>query len=69
MYPRTYAYIIPALLGTMCCVTIVASLCFMDNPIHHFKFLNWNVRGLNSQAKQEDHRQIVSSFEPDLVCI
>jgi exonuclease III len=41
----------------------------MDNPIQHFKFLCWNVRGLNNQAKQEDLRQIINIFKPDLLCI
>jgi exonuclease III len=34
----------------------------------NYKFLSWNVRGLNSKAKQEDVRQMVNLFKPDLVC-
>jgi exonuclease III len=43
--------------------------CTMDNISCHYKFLSWNVRGLNSGARQEDLKQIVATFRPDFVCI
>jgi exonuclease III len=41
----------------------------MDNMSHHFNILSWNVRGLNSLARQENLKQVVAIFKPDLVCI
>jgi exonuclease III len=35
----------------------------------HYKFLSWNVRGLNNLARQEEGRQIVSTCKPDLICL
>jgi exonuclease III len=34
---------------------------------HHYKILSWNMRGLNNPAKQEDIKQVVTSFRPNLV--
>jgi exonuclease III len=34
----------------------------IDSCIKQYKFLSWNVRGLNSIAKQEDVKQVVASF-------
>jgi exonuclease III len=41
----------------------------MDPDPHHYKFLSWNVRGLNSSARQEDVKQVVQLYKPDLVCL
>jgi exonuclease III len=40
----------------------------MDDPYLNFKFLSWNVRGLNNATKQEDVKQVVNSIKPDLIC-
>jgi exonuclease III len=39
----------------------------MDSLIKQYKFLSWNVRGLNSIAKQENAKQVVTSFRTDLI--
>jgi hypothetical protein len=41
----------------------------IDMLNHHFKFLSWNVRGLNNIAKQEDVKQIINLFKPGLLCL
>jgi exonuclease III len=41
----------------------------MDSDQNCYKILSWNVRGLNSSAKQKDVRQIISTHKPDLVCL
>jgi exonuclease III len=41
----------------------------MDMLNFHYKILSWNVRGLNSAAKQEDVKQNISLFNPDLLCL
>jgi exonuclease III len=39
-------------------------------PIRHqFKMLTCNVRGLNSNARQEDVKQVIQLYKTDLVCI
>jgi exonuclease III len=35
----------------------------------HYKILTWNVRGMNNVARQEDIKQVVNMFKPDIVCI
>jgi exonuclease III len=39
----------------------------MDMLNQRYRILSWNVRELNSAAKQEDVRQIINLFKPDLV--
>jgi exonuclease III len=41
----------------------------MDSAIHQYKMLNWNVRRLNSHAKQSDIRQVITNLRPDLICL
>jgi exonuclease III len=31
--------------------------------------LSWNVRGMNNGARQEELRQMVPSYKPDLICL
>jgi exonuclease III len=31
--------------------------------------MSWNVRRLNSSAKREDIKQVISTFRPDIICI
>jgi hypothetical protein len=45
-----------------------AKVC-MDCSNHQFKFMSWNVRGMNSGAIQEDIKQVTNIFKPDLICI
>jgi hypothetical protein len=45
---------------------LVASVSFMNSVVQHYKMLSWNVRGLNSQAKQEDVRQVIHLFMLDM---
>lgn len=40
----------------------------MDRPAN-YSMLSWNVRGLNSAAKQEDVKHLISTFRPDLFCL
>jgi DNA phosphorothioation-dependent restriction protein DptG len=41
----------------------------MDVMNPHFKFLSWNVCGLNGQAKREDVKQVISTHRTGLVCL
>jgi hypothetical protein len=41
----------------------------MDNMSQQFNILSWNIRGLNSVARQENLRQMISVHRPELVCI
>jgi hypothetical protein len=41
----------------------------MDNMHHHYKILSWNVRGLNSLARQENVKQLISIYKPEVVCL
>jgi exonuclease III len=41
----------------------------MDMLNYGYKFLSWNVRGLNNTAKQEDVKQIISLLKLDLLCL
>jgi exonuclease III len=41
----------------------------MDPLRHPFKFLTWHVRGLNSVARQDDVKQVISLHKPNLVCL
>jgi hypothetical protein len=47
----------------------VAQLFFMDPEQHQYRFFSWNVRGLNSASRQEDVRQVINIYKPDLVCL
>jgi exonuclease III len=53
----------------MCMLLLVACLLLMDSAIHQYKMLSWNVKGLNSHAKQGDIRQVINNLRPDLVCL
>lgn len=44
-------------------------LFLMDNTTLQYKFLSWNVRGMNNSAREEDVRQVVATFRLDLVCL
>jgi exonuclease III len=48
--------------------SLVVFLFPMDNEPYRYRFLSWNVRGLNSTFKQEDVRQVVNILRPDLIC-
>jgi exonuclease III len=37
--------------------------------MQQYKMVSWNVRGLNSIAKQEDVRQCMLSCKPDIICL
>lgn len=51
-------------------MTPVAVILFsMDEPIKNYSILSWNVRGLNSAAKQEDVKQVIQTYRPMLVCL
>jgi exonuclease III len=41
----------------------------MDNTPQSFSILSWNIRGLNSGARQESLKQVISIYRPELVCI
>jgi exonuclease III len=41
----------------------------MDNLLQQCKLLSWNIRGLNNPAWQEDVKQVISTFRPDLICL
>jgi exonuclease III len=34
-----------------------------------YQMLSWNGRGLNNPARQEEVKQIIGAFRPDLVCL
>jgi exonuclease III len=40
---------------------------FMDHLMQNYKIMSWNVRGLNNPALQEDVKQVISTFNPDLI--
>lgn len=40
----------------------------MADQTTNYKYLSWNVRGLNAPARQEDVKQVVATFKPDLIC-
>jgi hypothetical protein len=42
---------------------------FMDSSNHQFKFMSWNVRGMNSRARPEDIKQVTNIFKSDIICI
>jgi exonuclease III len=44
-------------------------LTFHGSANQGYKFLSWNIRGLNSDAKKEDVRQTISLFNLDLICV
>jgi endonuclease/exonuclease/phosphatase family metal-dependent hydrolase len=50
-------------------MSLVACPIYVDNLIKQFKMLSWNVRGLNSCAKQEDVKQIITIIKPDILCL
>jgi exonuclease III len=56
------------LLQSVFVLSVAWLLVFMASIAHHYKILSWNVRGLNNPAKQEDVKQIVSSYRPNLIC-
>jgi hypothetical protein len=41
----------------------------MDLAIQQYKILSWNVRGMNSGAKQEDVKHTITTYMPELVCL
>jgi hypothetical protein len=41
----------------------------VDQVNQQYNFMTWNVRGLNSSAHQEDVKQIMTIYKPDLICI
>jgi endonuclease/exonuclease/phosphatase family metal-dependent hydrolase len=41
----------------------------MAAAIQNFKLMSWNLRGINNPAKQEDVRQVIAAYRPDLVCL
>jgi exonuclease III len=57
------------LLPTMACYKAQLLGNLMDNMAQHFNILSWNIRGLNSLARQENLRQVISVYRPELVCI
>jgi hypothetical protein len=51
------------------CLLWLQHFLHMDSLNNHYKVLSWNVRGLNSIAKQEDVKQVVNVHKPDLICL
>jgi hypothetical protein len=41
----------------------------MAAAIQNFKLMSWNLRGINNPAKQEDVRQVIAAYRPNLVCL
>lgn len=41
----------------------------MDEQTTNYKYLSWNVRGLNATARQEDVKQVNATSRPDLICL
>jgi exonuclease III len=41
----------------------------MDSDQQQYKKISWNVRGLNSPARQEEVKQVIQIYRPDLVCL
>jgi exonuclease III len=41
----------------------------MDQLPRQYRMFSWNVHGLSSMAKQQDVTQVISSINPDLVCL
>jgi exonuclease III len=41
----------------------------MDSDQQQYKKNSWNVRGLNSPARQEEVKQVIQIYRPDLVCL
>jgi exonuclease III len=31
--------------------------------------MSWNVRGFNNPSRQEEVKQVVSTFKPDVICL
>lgn len=50
-------------------LVVVEPSLFMASLAQHFKILSWNVRGLNSGAKQEDVKQVIKDYKPDIICL
>jgi exonuclease III len=48
---------------------LVSPCYIMDNVVQQYKMLNWNIRGLNNKAKQEDIRHVINMFNPDVICL
>jgi endonuclease/exonuclease/phosphatase family metal-dependent hydrolase len=53
----------------MCVLLLVSCLLLMDSALHQYKLLSWNIRGLNSHAKQGDIRQVINNLRIDLICL
>jgi exonuclease III len=41
----------------------------MDRVNQQFRILSWNVRGLNSVARQEEVKQVIRCHKPELICL
>jgi hypothetical protein len=64
-------YLLPQCDVVMCfCDNAASRFCLpMDSVTHQYKIMSWNIRGMNNSARQEDLKQIVTTFQPDLICI
>jgi hypothetical protein len=50
-------------------LVLVAWYHFMDPDQQHYKIFTWNIRGVNNTTCQEDVKQVISIYKPDLVCL
>jgi hypothetical protein len=66
MFMRLVLSIIKSSLMLLCCGH---QKLFMDNSNQNCKMLSWNIRGMNSTVRQENLKQLVTTFRPDLICI
>jgi exonuclease III len=41
----------------------------MDNKSMQYKMLSWNARGMNNAVRQEVIKQLMTIYNPDLVCL
>jgi exonuclease III len=41
----------------------------MNNANRSYQMMSWNVRGFNNPSRQEEVKQVVSTFKPDVICL
>jgi exonuclease III len=39
----------------------------MNNANRSYQMMSWNVRGFNNPSRQEEVKQVVSTFKPDVI--
>lgn len=48
---------------------VALSLFYMDTSTSDYSLLSWNVRGLNSTARQEEIKQVMQLQKPLIICL